>query len=77
MLLGDAATIFPLPPLQINNFDLTFDRRYRQRKVDRVTELEEALAAMTKERDDFKINLARSEAEVDVLRRLVGGRKED
>lgn len=52
-------------------------RRYRQRKVDRVTELEEALAAMTKERDDFKIKLARSEAEVDVLRRLVGGRKED
>ena len=52
-------------------------RRYRQRKVDRVTELEEALAAMTKERDDFKIKLARSEAEVEVLRRLVGGRKED
>lgn len=51
-------------------------RRYRQRKVDRVTELEEALAAMTKERDDFKIKLARSEAEVDVLRRLVGGKKE-
>lgn len=47
-------------------------RRYRQRKVDRVTELEEALAAMTKERDDFKLKLARSEAEVDVLRRLVG-----
>lgn len=47
-------------------------RRYRQRKVDRVTELEEALAAMTKERDDFKLKLARSDAEVDVLRRLVG-----
>lgn len=47
-------------------------RRYRQRKVDRVTELEEALAAMTKERDDFKLKLARSEAEADVLRRLVG-----
>lgn len=47
-------------------------RRYRQRKVDRVTELEEALAAMTKERDDYKLKLARSEAEVDVLRRLVG-----
>ena len=47
-------------------------RRYRQRKVDRVTELEEALAAMTRERDDFKLRLARSEAEVDVLRGLVG-----
>lgn len=47
-------------------------RRYRQRKVDRVTELEEALAAMTKERDDLKLKLARSEAEADVLRGMVG-----
>ena len=49
-------------------------RRYRQRKVDRVTELEDALAAMTRERDDYKIKLAKAETEVDVLRRMVGGR---
>ena len=49
-------------------------RRYRQRKVDRTTELEEALAAMTKERDDLKLKLARSEAEADVLRGMVSRR---
>ncbi|KAK3713058.1 hypothetical protein LTR37_008743 [Vermiconidia calcicola] len=46
-------------------------RRYRQRKFDRVTELEEALASMTKERDDLRLKLARSEAEADVLRGMV------
>ncbi|KAM0720539.1 hypothetical protein Q7P37_004675 [Cladosporium fusiforme] len=47
-------------------------RRYRQRRQDRLEELEEALAAMTKDRDDLRIKLARSEAEADVLRGLVG-----
>ena len=47
-------------------------RRYRQRKVDRTSDLEEALASMTKERDDLKLKLARSQAEADVLRGMVG-----
>ena len=47
-------------------------RRYRQRKVDRTAELEDALAAMTKERDELKLRLARSEAEAGVLKGLVG-----
>lgn len=47
-------------------------RRYRQRRQDRLDELEEALAAMTKDRDELRIKLARSEAEADVLRGLVG-----
>jgi len=46
-------------------------RRYRQRKVDRLTELEEALAAMTREKDDLRLKLARAEAEVDVLRGMI------
>lgn len=46
-------------------------RRYRQRKLDRVSELEEALAEMTRERDDLKLQLARSQAEADVLRGMV------
>lgn len=49
-------------------------RRYRQRKVDQVSVLEEALASITKERDELKLKLARSEAEADVLRGLVGKR---
>ncbi|KAH9828659.1 Basic-leucine zipper domain [Teratosphaeria destructans] len=43
-------------------------RRYRQRKVDRVTELEEALAAMQAERDELRLKLAKSETEAEVLR---------
>ncbi|KAI7479427.1 hypothetical protein KC357_g4222 [Hortaea werneckii] len=46
-------------------------RRYRQRKVDRTSELEEALAAVSKERDELRLKLARSEAEAEVLRRMV------
>jgi hypothetical protein len=46
-------------------------RRYRQRRQDRLEELEEALAAMTKDRDDLRIKLARSEAETDILRGLM------
>lgn len=46
-------------------------RRYRQRKDDRVTELEAALKAMTQERDGLNLKLARAEAEVGVLRSMV------
>lgn len=46
-------------------------RRYRQRKVDRLVELEEALAAVMKEKDDLRLKLARAEAEVDVLRGMI------
>lgn len=47
-------------------------RRYRQRKVDKLTELEEALQSMTQERDELRLKLARAEAEADVLRGMVG-----
>lgn len=46
-------------------------RRYRQRKLDRVTELEEALSKVMKERDELKLRLAKSEGEGDVLRGLL------
>ena len=46
-------------------------RRYRQRKMDRVTELEDALEEIRRERDELKLKLARSEAEADVLRGMV------
>jgi hypothetical protein len=46
-------------------------RRYRQRRQDRLEELEEALAAMTKDRDELRIKLARSEAETDILKGLM------
>ncbi|TKA80650.1 hypothetical protein B0A55_01877 [Friedmanniomyces simplex] len=49
-------------------------RRYRQRKVDRVAELEEALAVVMREREELRLKLAKAEGEVGVLRGLVGGR---
>ncbi|KAF5001186.1 hypothetical protein FGRMN_1210 [Fusarium graminum] len=47
-------------------------RKYRQKRLDRITELEDALAAMKDERDDMRLQLARREAEVDALREMLG-----
>ncbi|KAK4552521.1 hypothetical protein LTR86_010365 [Recurvomyces mirabilis] len=47
-------------------------RRYRQKKADRVSELEEALAEMTRERDELRLRLAKADGEVSVLRGMVG-----
>lgn len=49
-------------------------RRYRQKRVDQMQGLESALKETETERDDLKLKVARLEAEVDVLRRLVGGK---
>ncbi|KAM0427934.1 hypothetical protein ACHAPT_007394 [Fusarium lateritium] len=46
-------------------------RKYRQKRLDRISELEAALAAMTGERDDMRLQLARREAEVDALREML------
>ena len=40
--------------------------KYRQKKVDRIEELEGQLRAMTSERDDLKIALAKRDAEVEL-----------
>ncbi|KAF4464758.1 capsule-associated CAP1 [Fusarium albosuccineum] len=47
-------------------------RKYRQKRLDRISELERALEAMTGERDDLRLQLARREAEVDALREMLG-----
>jgi len=51
-------------------------RKYRQKRVDRISELEDALQAMTHERDKLRVELARREAEVDVLRSVAVNRKD-
>ncbi|KAF2724127.1 hypothetical protein K431DRAFT_282396 [Polychaeton citri CBS 116435] len=51
-------------------------RRYRQRRLDQVSELQEQLDAMAKERDALRLKLIRAEAETEVLRGLVGKKKE-
>lgn len=50
-------------------------RRYRQRRLDRLAELEQKLAEMTADRDDLKVKLARREAEVGALREVLTARK--
>lgn len=46
-------------------------KKYRQKKVDRITELEGELADMKDERDDLRLRLARQEAETAALRSML------
>ncbi|KAJ9150890.1 hypothetical protein NKR23_g3501 [Pleurostoma richardsiae] len=46
-------------------------RKYRQKRLDRIKELEDALEEMTKERDDLRIRLARQEAETAALKEMM------
>ena len=46
-------------------------RKYRQKKVDRMSELEKSLEDVSKERDELRIQLARREAEVEALREML------
>ncbi|KUJ09792.1 uncharacterized protein LY89DRAFT_690204 [Mollisia scopiformis] len=46
-------------------------RRYRQKRVDQMQGLETVLKDTESERDELKIKVARLEAEVEVLRRLI------
>ncbi|KAI0972821.1 hypothetical protein F4678DRAFT_478095 [Xylaria arbuscula] len=46
-------------------------RKYRQKRIDRINELEAELDEMKQERDDLKIRLARQEAETAALRTML------
>lgn len=46
-------------------------RKYRQKRLDRIKELEDALEGMTRERDDLRLRLARQEAETAALREMM------
>lgn len=46
-------------------------RKYRQKRLDRLADLEKRLDMMTSERDSLRIKLARREAEVDALRNIL------
>ncbi|KAK0725878.1 hypothetical protein B0H67DRAFT_571788 [Lasiosphaeris hirsuta] len=46
-------------------------KKYRQKKLDRISELEEEVDEVKKERDDLKVKLARREAEVEALREML------
>ena len=46
-------------------------RKYRQKRLDQVADLEKALGDVTDERDELRLKLARREAEVDALREML------
>lgn len=46
-------------------------KRYRQKKIDRIQELEEEVKEVKQERDDLRIKLARQEAEIAALREML------
>lgn len=46
-------------------------KRYRQKKIDRIQELEDEVARVKEERDELRIRLARQEAEVAALREML------
>ncbi|ORY56959.1 uncharacterized protein BCR38DRAFT_306620, partial [Pseudomassariella vexata] len=45
-------------------------RKYRQKKIDRISELEDELNDIKKERDELRIRLARQEAETAALKSM-------
>ncbi|OTA65373.1 hypothetical protein K449DRAFT_421047 [Hypoxylon sp. EC38] len=46
-------------------------RKYRQKRIDRINELEEELRGVKQERDDLRLRLARQEAETAALRSML------
>ncbi|TLS25329.1 hypothetical protein PpBr36_07757 [Pyricularia pennisetigena] len=49
--------------------------KYRQKKVDRISELEDCVAEISKERDDLKLQLAKRDEEIRILREMLLGKK--
>ncbi|KAI0154382.1 hypothetical protein GGR57DRAFT_113541 [Xylariaceae sp. FL1272] len=47
-------------------------RKYRQKRIDRITELEAELEEVKQDRDDLRLRLARQEAETAALRTMLG-----
>lgn len=46
-------------------------RKYRQKRLDLIADLEKALEDMTAERDELKLQLARKDAEAGALREML------
>ncbi|KAL8288413.1 hypothetical protein RB600_004067 [Gaeumannomyces tritici] len=49
--------------------------KYRQKKLDRISELEEVVADVSKERDELKLQLARRDEEIRILREMLIAKK--
>jgi hypothetical protein len=49
-------------------------RKYRQKRIDRISELEDAVDKLKSERDELRIKLARQEAETAALKEMLRAR---
>ena len=63
----------PIDPITANKRQRNNEaaRKYRQKRIDRITELEAQLSDVKQERDDLRIRLARQEAEAAALRSML------
>jgi predicted RNase H-like nuclease (RuvC/YqgF family) len=52
-------------------------RKYRQKKIDRIKDLEDEVEEVKRERDELRIRLARQEAETGALREMLKLRVSD
>lgn len=68
------ATTTKEPPSKVSKRQLNTlaARRYRQRKLDRVNELEAELEAVKRERDELRMRVSKLEGETEALRGMVG-----
>ncbi|RAK82562.1 bZIP transcription factor [Aspergillus fijiensis CBS 313.89] len=68
------ATSTKEPPSKVSKRQLNTlaARRYRQRKLDRVNELEAELEAVKRERDELRMRVSKLEGETEALRGMVG-----
>ncbi|RYP62178.1 hypothetical protein DL769_007419 [Monosporascus sp. CRB-8-3] len=70
---GKKRSSSPVDPVTANKRQRNNEaaRKYRQKRIDRITELESELAEVKQERDDLRIRLARQEAETAALRSML------
>jgi hypothetical protein len=72
---GTTATTQPNSAIRKRKLNTLAARRYRQKRVDQVTELETALKDTQRERDDLNVQVARLEGELGALRQMLNSGK--
>ncbi|OBT52933.1 hypothetical protein VE04_06402 [Pseudogymnoascus sp. 24MN13] len=75
MSTATTATTQPNSAIRKRKLNTLAARRYRQKRVDQVTELETALKNTQRERDDLSVRVARLEGELGALRQMLNSGK--
>jgi hypothetical protein len=75
MSTATTATTQPNSAIRKRKLNTLAARRYRQKRVDQVTELEMALKNTQRERDHLSVRVARLEGELGALRQMLNSGK--